>query len=193
MARDDWRLRIELEDEGHGPPLLERLGVVSSDADELARELGSSRLAVTHDADTVFVYAGTALELNAGRAVIERELEELGIAARAIVTEHWLANEERWNDEPKGAGYDEQLLAAGFAPWEVRVRCAHHRAAHELADRLESEGYGVVRRWRIVIAGCATRKQADELAARLHGEVETGGDVVWESLRGHPFAVVGPV
>jgi len=193
MARDDWRLRVELEDEQHGPPLLERLGVVESEADELARELHSSRLAVTHNGDTVFVYAGTSLELERARTLIERELREIGAHATSLVTEHWLAKEERWDDEPAGPDYDEQLLASGYAPWEVRVHCADHGAAHELADRLESEGYGVVRRWRIVIAGCATREQASDLARRLHGEVEPGGDLVWESLRGHPFAVVGPV
>lgn len=193
MARDDWRLRIELEDEEHGPRVLERLGVVRSDADELAQELHSSRLAVTQDGDTVFVYAGTSLELERARALIERELHDLDVHTRAVAVEHWLAAEERWDDEAPGPDYDEQLLAAGFAPWEVRVRCADHHAAHELADRLESEGYGVVRRWRIVIAGCATREQASDLARRLHGEVEPGGDLVWESLRGHPFAVIGPV
>jgi hypothetical protein len=193
MARDDWRLRIELAEEEHAPRLLERLGVVRTDVDELARELESSRLAVTKNGGAVFVYAGTALELERARTIVERELDELGVAARAIVTEHWLGAEERWDDEPDGPDYDERLLSSGFAPWEVRVRCPDHRAAHQLADRLEAEGYGVVRRWRIVIAGCATREQASELARRLHGEVEPGGDLVWESLRGHPFAVVGPV
>lgn len=193
MARDDWRLRIQLEEEENGPRVLERLGVVRSDADELAQGLHSSRLAVTQDGDTVFVYAGTSLELERARALIERELRDLDVHPRAIAAEHWLSAEERWDDEAPGPDYDEQLLAAGFAPWEVRVRCADHHAAHELADRLEAEGYGVVRRWRIVIAGCATREQASDLARRLHGEVEPGGDLVWESLRGHPFAVIGPV
>ena len=193
MARDDWRLRVELGETGHAPPLLERLGLVRGDADELAQELEESRLAVTQDGDTVFVYAATSLELQHARAVIERELAELGVQARALVAEHWLAADERWDDEPDGPDYDEQLLAAGYAPWEVRVECRDHGAANELADRLEAEGYGVVRRWRYVIAGCATREDASALAQRLHGEVEPGGDLVWESLRGHPFAVVGPV
>ena len=191
--RDDWRLRIELVAETHAPNLLDRLRLVRTDADELARELEESRLAVTHDDGTVFVYAATSLELERARAVIERELAELDIRARRIVAEHWLADEERWDDDPQGTDYDEEILASGFAPWEVRVRCADHRAARTLADQLESEGFGVVRRWRYVIAGCATREDAAALARRLHGDVEPGGDLVWESLRGHPFAVVGPV
>lgn len=192
MARDDWRLRVELG-EGKGSALLERLGLVHSEADELADELKESRLAVTHDEDTVFVYASTSLELERAKGVIQRELGELHAQPDAMITEHWLAGEERWDSEPPGPDYDEEILAAGFAPWEVRIRCSDHRAADELAGRLEREGYGIVRRWRIVIAGCATREQASELAKRLHGEVEPGGDLVWEALRGHPFAVVGPI
>jgi hypothetical protein len=193
VARDDWRLRIELPEDGHAPRLLERLGLVRSDADELAHELTDSRLAVTHDDDTVFVYASTALELEHAKAVIQHELEGLGVRPGRLATEHWLAEDERWDDDPQGPDYDEEILAAGYAPWEVRVRCPDHRTAHALADQLDSEGYGVVRRWRYVIAGCATREDAAALAARVHGDVEPGGDLVWESLRGHPFAVVGPV
>ena len=35
MARDDWRIRIELPDEEGARGLLERLGLVRSDASEL--------------------------------------------------------------------------------------------------------------------------------------------------------------
>jgi hypothetical protein len=192
VAKDDWRLRIELG-EASGPELLERLGLVRTDADELAHELDQSRLAVTHDDDTVFVYASTSLELERAKRVVQRELEELDAQPQAIVSEHWLADEERWDDEPAGPDIDEEVLAEGYAPWEVRIRVSDHAAARDLANRLEAEGYGVVRRWRYVIAGTATREEADELARRLHGEVEPGGELVWESLEGAPFAVVGPI
>jgi hypothetical protein len=43
-----------------------------------------------------------------------------------------------------------------------------------------------------VIAGCASREDAKALAERLHGEVEAGGELVWEALKGHPFTVVSP-
>ena len=76
------------------------------------------------------------------------------------------------------------MLAEGYAPWEVRIRASDHGAARDLADRLEAEGYGVVRRWDTVIAGCASREDAKALADRLHGEVEAGGELVWEALQG---------
>ena len=52
MARDDWRLRIELNPgDAHG--LLARLHLVDTDAGELASELRNQRLAVTHDEDKI--------------------------------------------------------------------------------------------------------------------------------------------
>jgi hypothetical protein len=191
MADDDWRLRVEIP--GDGANLLERLGVIQTEADELAEELAESKLAVTHDDDTVFVYARTALELDRAKALIERELAEAGVHATEIAAEHWLDAEDRWDHDPSGPTDDEEVLAEGYAPWEVRVQCADHRAARKLADSLAAEGYGIVRRWRYVIAGCASREQADELAARVHGQVEAGGAIVWEALERHPFAIVGPV
>lgn len=188
MARDDWRLRIDLPEE-HAGGLLERLGVVRSDADELAGELKDSRLAVTQDEGVMFVYASTSLELEQAKPVIDRELAELG-ATGTISTEHWLVAEDRWDDDPPAPNEDKAVLAGGHAPWEVRIPCATHQVAEELADRLETEGYGVVRRWKYVIAGCASREQAQELATRLHGEVEVGGEVVWEAAP--PFATFSP-
>jgi len=190
MARDDWRLRIELGDAGTGG-LLGRLGLWSSDARELADELKDHRLAVTEDDGTVFVYASSSLELEQAKQVIEEELRELETPPSSAVTEHWLEAEERWDDEAPAADPDADVLARGFAPWEVRIPARDHRAARELADRLEAEGYGVVRRWSFVIAGCATEEQARELAARLHGEVEPGGELVWEGMPGNPFAIFG--
>lgn len=184
MARDDWRLRIALGKEAAGG-FAARLGLVDSEADELARELADHRLAVTHDETTVFVYADSSLALQSARAVIERELD--GQPA-TVVTEHWLAEEERWDDEAAAPDEDAEVLSEGFAPWEVRIPCADHGAARELADTLEAEGYGVVRRWSYVIVGCATREAADELAQRLQGHVEPGGDLVWEeSSSSSPF------
>jgi hypothetical protein len=49
----------------------------------------------------------------------------------------------------------------------------------------------VVRRWSYVIAGTETREQADKLAQSLHGQVEAGGELVWETLPSNPFAVFG--
>jgi hypothetical protein len=191
MARDDWRLRIDLSS-GQGGGLLRRLGRWD-DARELAHDLKDRRLAVTRDDDTVFVYAASSLELERARTLIEAELAELGADAHTIAVEHWLAAEGRWDDDPAGSDVDGEVLAEGYAPWEVRVQAATRDEARKLAEQLEAEGYGVVRRWNFVIAGCASREQAEELAARVHGRIEAGGEVVWETLPGNPFAVFGGI
>ena len=60
MANDDWRIRIDVEEEEHATGFLERLtGDLDSEARELARGLESHRLAVSRDGATVFVYAAT--------------------------------------------------------------------------------------------------------------------------------------
>jgi hypothetical protein len=191
MARDDWRIRIEIEDE-QAPGLLERLGFALSDeASELAQELEKRRLAVSYDDDEVFVYARSRAEAERARAVIQAELRDLGIAAVTGPVEHWLEDEDRWDDEPPDETWEEEELERGYAPWEVRISCESHRAARELAEQLEQEGYSVERRWRHLIVGAASKEEADALAARLHGEVEPGGELVWETVPGNPFAIFG--
>jgi hypothetical protein len=187
MARDDWRLRIELPEAGG---LLDRLGLdLGSEAAELAKELAEHRLAVTRDDDTVFVYAASLRQAEQAQAVVEAELRELGREPALVVIEHWLADEERWDDEPPGRDAEDETLARGYAPWEVRVTCDSASEARALADRLEQEGYGVVRRWRYVLAGAASRDDADALARRVKGEVEPGGELVWEVAPHNPFAL----
>jgi hypothetical protein len=188
---DDWRIRIKIEDE-QAPGLLERLGLeLGDEASELAQELEKRRLAVSYDDDEVFVYASSRAEAERARALIQAELRDLGIAAVTGPVEHWLEDEERWDDEPADETWEEDELERGYAPWEVRVSCESHRAARELADQLEQEGHSVERRWRHLIVGTASKEEAEALAARLHGEVEPGGELVWETVPGNPFAIFG--
>jgi hypothetical protein len=187
---DDWRIHVELPEESEG--LLRRLGLqLGSQARDLARELEGRRLAVSQDDGDLFVYAATRLEAERAREVIEAELAEEGLQARTSRVQHWLEEEGHWSDELPGPSADEKLLAEGYAPWEVRVECESRDAARELADQLESEGYGVVRQFRYVIAGTSTREEAKALAERVHGEVEAGGELVWEAFPGNPFAIFG--
>jgi hypothetical protein len=192
MADDDWRIRIEVEEEHHATGLLERLGGdLDTEAKKLAEDLQARRLAVSRDGDTVFVYAATRAEAERADSLVKAELQKQGFAARASAIEHWLDEEDRWDDEPPGETWEEEELDRGFAPWEVRVECPSRQDARELAERLESEGYQPERRFQYLIVGTASREDADALAARLHGEVEAGGEVVWETSPANPFAIFG--
>jgi hypothetical protein len=191
VAKDDWRIRVEVEEE-HAGGLLERLGAeLGAEARELARELENRRLAVSRDGDTVFVYASTRAEARSAESVVQAELHERGIEARTSRVEHWLPGEERWDDEPRDETWEEEQVERGFAPWEVRVECRSRTHAERLVERLEADGYRPQRQARFVIAGTASREEADALAARLHGSVEPGGELVYEVNQGNPFAVFG--
>jgi hypothetical protein len=191
--KDDWRIRIELPEEQHAESLLGRLGLDlgTDEAKRLAQELGGRRLAVSRDGNELFVYASTPAEAERARAIVEAELADEGVEARTSAAERWLHDEERWTGEPPQETWEEEELERGYAPWEVRVERETHAEARELADQLEQEGYDVVRRWRYLIVGTASEEEARELAQRVHGEVEPGGEVVWEVMPQNPFAVFG--
>lgn len=190
MARDDYRIRIQIEEEHVG--VLERLGLgLSGEAADLARDLEARRLVVSRDGDDIFVYAATYDEAETARSIIQAELRDHEVTAVTGPVERWLDEEDRWSDEPPAETWEEEALERGFAPWEVRVALSSHGEASELADRLEQEGYAVERRWTYLVVGAASKEEAETLAARIHGEVEPGGELVWETVPGNPFAVFG--
>jgi hypothetical protein len=191
--RDDWRIRIEVPEEEHAENLLRRLGLDlgSDDAKRLAEELEGRRLAVSRDGQELFVYASSAQEAEQARQVVAAELADEGIEARTSDIEHWLHDEERWSNEPQQETWEQEEVERGYAPWEVRIEYDSHDEASKQADELEREGYGVVRRFRYLIVGAASEAEARSLARRLHGEVEPGGELVWEVTPQNPFAVFG--
>jgi hypothetical protein len=190
---DNWRIRIELPEEQHAENLLGRLGLDlgSDEAKRLAEELEGRRLAVSRDGNELFVYASSAAEAGGARGIVEAELAEEGIEARTSAVERWLPDEDRWTGEPREETWEQEEVDRGYAPWEVRVERETHAEASKLADELEREGFEPVRRWRYLIVGTATQEEAQQLAQRVHGEVEPGGELVWEVMPQNPFAVFG--
>src|SRR5437763_2760653 len=192
MAKLDGRIGLEVAVVDLAPGLVaRRTGDLVSEEGGLAAVFAARRLAVSQDGDTVFVYAATQGEAERAHAVVEAELRAHGIEARASGVERWIDEEDRWSDEPPGETWEEEELERGFAPWEVRVECRSRQEAGELADQLESEGYKPERRFQYLIVGTASREDADALATRLHGEVEPGGELVYEVEPANPFAIFG--
>ena len=166
---DDYRIHIHTDEP---TTLLARLQETSDH---------EGRFSVSQDGDDVFVYANTYAEAQRANAIVGGDNR----------IEHWLEADERWDDEPPGETWEQEELDHGYAPWEVRVDAGSRHAARELEDQLESEGYKPIRQWSYLIVGTATREDADALAARLHGRVEPGGELVWETAPGNPFAIFG--
>ena len=189
---DDFRIRIDIQEE-HAEGLLERLGLdLSSEARKLAEELEGRRLVVSRDDETLFVYAGSKEEADRARQIIEAELRETGAHGEVGPVEHWLADEDRWDDEPEQEfEAEDEVREEGLSPWEVRLETDSPHDAEALVAKLTAEGYGVVRRHRFVLVGAGSEEEADELAKRLHGEPEGSGELVYETLPRNPFVLLG--
>src|SRR3982750_4114926 len=101
MARDDWRIRVELPAEEHAHGLLGRLhGGLGSNAEQLAKELQGRKLAVSRDGSTLFVYAESRAQAEQALAIVQSELAEEQLEPLATTVEQWLADEDRWDDDP---------------------------------------------------------------------------------------------
>ena len=189
---DDWRIRVDLE-EGRAESTLERLGLdLSFEARKLAEDLEGRRLVVSRDDETLFVYAGSRAEAEQARDIIDAELRETGAEGRVGSIEHWLAEEDRWDDEaPQEFKAEQEVLKEGLSPWEVRLEADTPEAAETLAAMLATDGYSVVRRYRYVLVGADSEEAARELAKKLHGEVEASGELVYETLPQNPFVIFG--
>ncbi len=105
--------------------------------------------------------------------------------------EHWLDDEERWDDEPPGETWEEEELEQGArAVGGARGAPVARRGARARRPA-RAGGLPVERRWRYLIVGASSKEDAEALATRVHGEVEPGGGLVWETVPGNPFAIFG--
>jgi hypothetical protein len=193
MANDDWRITVEVE--GAWDVAGRLTGDLGAEAQELADDLKGRRLSVSVDDETLFVYCNSQGDAEKALAIVESELRANNLEANTSKVEHWLDAEERWDDEPPGETWEQEELDQGFAPWEVRVETGSREKAEELAAQLETEGYKPLRHSHYLIVGAASHEDAEQLATRLHGEVEAGGAVVLEArsdaFSRNPFAIFG--
>jgi hypothetical protein len=174
-------VRVELADDGARREFTQLLqDGLSPLGTDLARALEGGHASISGDDENLFVYADSSTQAENARAIVLAELEHHAIVATTSGVEHWLADEERWDNDPVGESWEEAVTERGYAPWEVRVACRSRHEAVELEKALERDGYRPIRQWSHLIIGAATREDADALAKRLHGEVEPGGAVIWE-------------
>jgi hypothetical protein len=209
---DDWRLTVDFDDEGDGTQLTEWLAAVQLEGEERS-QLGAG-VAVSRDGPRVFLYADTE---ERARAVVETVTARLRSEARQarIALERWHPVALDWEDAsvPLPASDEEtraeherlqqreaaESLEKGRAEWEVRIELRDHEQTLALAERLESEGVPIVRRYTFLLAGALNEDDARTLATRLEGEapegarieVEPGGGLVWEVAPQNPFVVFG--
>ncbi len=190
---DDWRVKVDLLDEGAARSLTERL-----EAERLGEDVETAfgdRVIVSGEGANVYCYAG------------ERAQAELAASAiRTIAADHdwkvevslarWHPDAEEWEDADvplpstdaeraaehaqRVAKEREESAERGYAEYEVKVHCSSHRDTVKLADRLHDEGLPIVRRWKYLLVGARDEDAANALAERLRAEAPPGATVVAE-------------
>ena len=209
---DDWRVTVDFDDEGDGAQFAERLAAFELEAEE--RERLGDRVIVSRDGPRVFLYTDAEERARAVHETVSARIESEGLSALTAF-ERWHPVEQAWKDpsvpmprtgEQLEAEHERlqereaaESLEKGRSEWEVRVELASHEDTVALAERLESEGIPVVRRYTFLLAGAVNEDDARALAERLEREapedariaVEPGGGLVWEVVPSNPFAVFG--
>jgi hypothetical protein len=92
---EEWRVELDLGEEGHGLSLGERLR--SLDLDDEAREKLGGDVIVTRDGSRIFLYASSQAAAGEAARVVEELLAEEGIDGSATVT-HWDPGDHAWED-----------------------------------------------------------------------------------------------
>jgi hypothetical protein len=191
---DDWRLQIDLEDEGAAGKVADLMR-----SNELEHELEvdlKGGVAVSHEGERIFLYAGTREPLDWVRDEVEKFLDPKGWKAE-IELRHWHKAAEEWEDPdqplPSTAAEEEaeheQLIETehaevaahhGRAEFEVRIEFPSHGEARDFAKKLEDEGLEPVRRWHYMVVGAADEDAAQELAERIRAEAPADSKVTAE-------------
>jgi hypothetical protein len=209
---DDWRLRISFRGDSRADELRERLE--ATDLQHTLQDAFSDRVAVSADDDEVFAYAGTREQAEGVGELVRSEAAKRGWEVE-IELRHWHPTAEDWEDPDKPLPSTDAERAAehaaliererdesadtGRPEFEVRVKFHSHRAAVEFADRLESEGFALARRWHFLLIGAPDEDSAAALAQRIREEAPPGTVVISEGTQltvsegsgGNPFAYLG--
>src|SRR5437588_1417008 len=190
---DDWRVRVDL---GKSDDALELKGYL--EAAEFEHEVEDSlgdRVAVSYDNAEVFLYAGTREQAERAQKLIRARADEHGWQIETDL-KRWHPVAEEWEDPAKPLPSTpaeqevehEELIEqeredaeeTGYLEWEIRIECRSHHDATQLADRLQSEGVPVVRRWKYLVIGAPDEDTANTLAERVRSESPPGAVVTAE-------------
>jgi hypothetical protein len=202
---DEFRVRVHVAPDSIRA-LLAQLAAMSDDSED--------RVAVTSDADDVFLYVDS--QESAGRALAAvNDALATGAIQGEVTSSRWHPLEERWEDAaaPLPDSDEARALelqrrrdaeraessASGRPEWELRIHTPTLAAARELAAQLREQDLQPIRRWRYLLVGAASEEDANELAARVASllpqgsriQVEGSATLALDSTPVNPFAFFG--
>ncbi len=191
---DDWRVTVTLTERGHAQRLLAALHEHELERD--ARQRLGGTVCVSGSDSHVFLYADGEPAARHAQRVMEDLVGQHGFEAVFEIAQ-WHPVEERWEDpsvplpttqeewerEHERREQDEaaQSESSRHALWEVRIELPSHGDTVALAERLQSEGLSVVRRWKFLLVGANSEDEAKMLAERLENEAPAGSNVYAEA------------
>ncbi|HWE09391.1 MAG TPA: SPOR domain-containing protein [Solirubrobacteraceae bacterium] len=209
---DDWRLTINLRDDG----LAHQLGELLR-AEEIEHDLERSfhdRVVVSVSGSEVFCYTGTRGQAERAEELIRRLSADHGWPIDVQLS-HWHPTAEQWEDpdapepstpadvederEERVEQEREESAVQGYPEMEIRVQCRSRAEAAELAERLKAENIPTLHRHSYVLIGATDEDSAQALAARLRGEVAPGTIIgvernrraIYDHRVWSPFSVLG--
>jgi uncharacterized protein (DUF305 family) len=190
---DDWRLRVTLENDSQARQLADHLA--NFDREHGLKTSFVDRVVVSRDDAEIFGYTATREQADATQQAVRQLADEHQLSV-SFELKHWHPTAEEWEDPDKPLpdtdadraaeraelmGEErEESQAQGFAEFEVRVKCPHHRDARALAKRLTDEGIPNVHRWQFVVVGATDEDSANALAERIRREAPEGSEVTAE-------------
>jgi hypothetical protein len=209
---DDWRLRVELQEEGLTQRLGERLesGEIEHDLEHAFHE----RVVVSINGPELFCYTGSREQAERAGDLIRRIAAEDNWEIDVQLS-HWHPVAEEWQDpdaaEPTTAtametereerveDEREESAEQGYPEMEVRVETGSRHDARDISHRLEAEGLPNIHRHNYVLIGATDEDSAQALAERLRGELPDGTPITVEQNRRavydrrvwSPFSVLG--
>ena len=201
---DDWRLQVDLREDGVLDTLQDRL-----DAKDLEHDLSEAfqdRVIVSNNGTTLFLYAGDREQADRARALVERlceeDEEEVSIDFRRWhpIAEDWKPADQPLPDEPDEERAERQEAIArelreaeerGFSEFEVRIDLPSREEAERFAEHLRGNGLPVVHRWKYLLVGAVDEEHARELAEQIRSEAPSGSRIIaqgtWRSAYATTF------
>jgi hypothetical protein len=188
---DDWRLQINLDDDGASGHVADLIRSNELE-NEFLHDLKDTVI-VSHEGETIYLYAGTREPLDWVSGKVQKFLVDKGWKAE-LELRHWHKEAEDWEDpdvaEPTTAAEkeaeherlmqteDEETAArGGRAEFEVSAKFPTNHEAHEFAEKLKAEGLEPVRRFHYLVVGAADEDAAKELADRIRAEAPADAEV----------------
>lgn len=199
---EDWRVKVEFQEEEHGHRLTGFLR--DNDLEHDLAERLKGRVVVSQDGPVMFLYAESRDQAEAAMEVVRSFLAEHGGAQADIELSRWHDAEERWEDpsvalpdspEEVAAERDkltelerEDAQSDRMDEWEVQVVLPDHHSTKELAKKLEAEGIKPLRRWRFLVIPVASEDDGNQLVERLRGECPADARIAVEGTYGRVIA-----